>query len=40
MGSAPIADTNLIPSAEEATEVQFVEGALVGVQVAPELDEV
>jgi hypothetical protein len=34
------AATNLAPSAEEATEVQLLLGALVCVQVAPEFVEV
>ena len=35
-----VAATNLLPSAEEATEYQPVAGAVVGVQVTPELPEV
>jgi hypothetical protein len=34
------AATNSVPSAEEATEVQFVLGALVVIQVIPEPGEV
>jgi len=34
------AANNLVPSAEVATEDQLLLGALVGVQVAPELLEV
>src|ERR1035441_10367603 len=37
---SPPAATNLVPSADEATEVQYLEGAPVCVQVTPELVEV
>jgi hypothetical protein len=36
----PVAAASLLPSEEEATEDQVVIGALVGVQVPPELAEV
>jgi hypothetical protein len=37
--ASPPAATSLIPSAEEATEVQLLLGALVCVQVTPEFGE-
>ena len=40
MPAAPDTATNLVPSAEEATEVQYQLGALVWVQLAPEFVEV
>jgi hypothetical protein len=35
-----LAATNVVPSAEDATAVQLLNGASVGVQVAPELVDV
>jgi hypothetical protein len=37
--SPPVTATNLLPSAEQAMEAQFVSGTLAAVQVAPESAE-
>lgn len=40
LGSPAVAATNLYPSAEEATQVQYCTGTLLDVHVAPEFVEV